>query len=156
MAIMTVFLEILLLSFNHPSNGFISSKSGGISHVSSKGIAKDIISEKKDGQDRGNILGFERIEPTAAVNTSGQRDVDESHLYLVDDHRDDRDRRDHHDNDRHDRDHDDRWFGDNDRWDDDDDRWDDDDDGWFDDDDDHHDHDRDRDRRDRDRDHDRH
>jgi hypothetical protein len=54
------------------SFGFISSKSreisDEISHFSSKGIAEGAISEKKDGEDRGKILDFERTEPKTQVN----------------------------------------------------------------------------------------
>jgi tRNA modification GTPase len=50
---------------------FISSKSREIPdeivHFSSKGITEGAISEKKNGQDRGKILDFERIEPKTQV-----------------------------------------------------------------------------------------
>jgi hypothetical protein len=63
----------LLSCFNNLSFGFISSKSreisDEISHFSSKGIAEDAISEKKNGKDREKILDFERIEPKIQVIT---------------------------------------------------------------------------------------
>lgn len=63
--------EILSDSHKNLSSGFISSKSGKISDeiapVSSKGIAEGSISEKKQGQDRGKIPDFERIEPRTQV-----------------------------------------------------------------------------------------
>jgi hypothetical protein len=55
------------------SFGFISSKSREISHFSSKGIAEGVISEKKNGKDRGKILDFERIEPKTQVDSESQR-----------------------------------------------------------------------------------
>jgi hypothetical protein len=145
MVITTVFLRILLLSFNHLSDEFIFSKSSEISQVSSKGVAEDIISEKNGRQNRGNMLGFERTKPTAEVNTSEQCGVGKSHPHLADAHHDDREGRDDHNNDRHDHDR-----GNDDRHDHDDDN------GWFDDDGNHHDHDHDRDYHGHDHDHDRH
>ncbi len=114
MIVTTGFIWILLLSFNHFSGGYISSKSSGISHVSSKGITEGLISEKKEGQDRQKI----RIEPAAEVTTKEPPGVDKSHSHLADDHDHDHDGWDHHDDDGHDHD---RWDHDHDRHD--DDRW---------------------------------
>jgi hypothetical protein len=59
------------------SFGFISSKSREISHFSSKGIVEGAISEKKNGEDRGKILDFERIEPKIRVINAIHLDLNE-------------------------------------------------------------------------------
>jgi YD repeat-containing protein len=59
------------------SFGFISSKSRKISHFSSREIAEDAISERKNGKDREKILDFERIEPKTQVNMFTHLEADE-------------------------------------------------------------------------------